>query len=148
LIFGTIGLAGLVAGMRWGLESYPVFRDNVQAQGTVVELAKEKSGVASGFVQVPVVEFSTQNNAKLRFRAGTGSDGVPGYEVGTTVDVLYDPRDPANARIGSFGQLWSAPLTAGVIGLLLMLLSILLFIKIGRFEKGLKSMGPGRETRP
>ena len=147
LIFGTIGQAALVAGTRWGLESYPVFRDNAQTQGTVVELAVEKDGTASGFVQLPVVEFSTPNNAKVRFRAGAGSDGDPEYDVGTTIDVLYDPRDPANARIGSFGQLWSAPLMAGGFGLALVLLSILLFVKIGRFEKGIKAMGPGSGVR-
>jgi len=147
LIFGMIGLAALVAGTLWGLESYPVFRDNAQTQGTVVELAVEKGGTASDFVHLPVVEFSTPDNAKVRFKAVAGSDGDPGYDVGTTVDVLYDPRNPANARLGSFGQLWSASLMAGGFGLALVLMSILLFVKIGRFEEGIKAMGPGKGAR-
>jgi uncharacterized protein DUF3592 len=147
LIFGTIGLAGLAAGTRWGLEAWPVFRDNAQTQGTVVELATEMSGTASRFVRIPIVEFSLPDNVKARFKVNAGSDSAPEYEAGTTVDVLYDPRDPANARIGSFGQLWSAPLMTGGIGLVLVLLSVLLFVKIGRFEKGIKKVGPGRGAR-
>lgn len=147
LIFGTIGLAALVAGTIWGLEAYTAFRGNVQTQGAVVELAGEKGGTASGSVQFPVVEFSTPDNAKVRFRSVMGSPGSAEYEVGTTVDVLYDPRNPANARIGSFRQLWGGPLTIGGIGFILLSLSLLLFVKIGRFEKGLGSIGSGKKDR-
>jgi hypothetical protein len=144
-IFGAIGLAALISGAIWGLESYPVFRDNVLTQGTVVNMNAEKGGNASDVIYFPVVEFTTADNVKVRFRGNEGSSGTPGYEAGTTVDVLYDPRNPANARMGSFKQLWLGPLTAGGIGLVLLLLSILLFVKIGRFEKHLKSMGPAKK---
>jgi hypothetical protein len=145
LFFGTIGLAALVAGTIWGLESYPVFRDTVPAQGTVVEEFADKAGKTSEVVYFPVVEFSIAGNDKVRFRSVTGSIGSPEYEAGTTVDVLYDPRNPADARIGSFKQLWSGPLTTGGLGLILFLLSLLLFVKIGRFEKGLKVLGSGKK---
>jgi hypothetical protein len=144
LIFGTIGLAALVAGSLWGLEAWPVFRDNIQTRGTVVELKAAKSGDASDVAHFPVVEFPTPDSRNVRFQVNAGSDGGPEYDVGTIVDVLYDPRHPANARIGSFGQLWAAPLTAGGIGLVLVLLSLHLFVKIGRFEKGLRKVGTAK----
>jgi hypothetical protein len=147
LIFGTIGLAALVAGTIWGLESYAVFRDNVSTRGTVVEEFADKAGKTSEVVYFPVVEFSTTGNGKVCFRSVIGSIGSPGYDTGTTVDVLYDPRNPSNARIGSFKQLWQGPLTTGGLGLILFLLSLLLFVKIGRFEKGLKAVGSGKKEK-
>jgi uncharacterized protein DUF3592 len=144
LIFGTIGLAALAGGTLWGLESYPVIRNNVPARGTVVEVIAEKSDASSGIAYFPIVEFSTEDNVRVRFRSATGSVGAAEYEAGTTVDVLYDPRNPANARIGSFKQLWAGPLTTGAIGFILFLLSLLLFVKIGRFEKGLRAVGSGK----
>ena len=144
-IFGTIGLAALAGGTIWGLDVYPVFRDNLPARGTVVEEVAERRDTSSDVAYFPVIEFPTADKTAVRFRAPTGSAGAPGYEVGDVVDVLYDPRNPANARIGSFGQLWSGPLTTGGLGLILFLLSLLLFIKIGRFEKGIKAVGSGKK---
>jgi len=146
LIFGTLGLAVLFAGTKWGLESYPLIRDNVSTQGVVVEEFADKTGKTSEVVYFPVVEFLTSGSVKVRFRSVIGSTGSPEYEAGTTVDVLYDPRNPANARIGSFKQLWSGPLTTGGLGLIFFLLSLLLFVKIGRFEKGLKMVGSGKRA--
>ena len=145
LIFGTIGLAALSVGTMWGLESYPLFRDSVSTQGTVVDQYEKKDDKTSDVVYFPVIEFSGTNAEKVRFQGSAGSTGAPGYEAGTPVDVLYDPRNPANAWIGSFKQLWMGPLTAGGIGFVLSLLSIVLFLKIGRFEKHLQSMGPRRK---
>lgn len=146
LIFGTIGLAALAAGTIWGLESYPVFRDNVPTQGAVVEEFADKSDKTSEVVYFPVVEFAIAGDVKVRFRSAIGSTGSPGYETGTTVDVLYDPRNPSHARIGSFKQLWTGPLTIGCLGLILFLLSLVIFVKIGRFEKGLKALGSGKRV--
>jgi hypothetical protein len=145
--FGTIGLTALIGGIIWGLESYPIIRDYVSAQGTVVGQEEERNSQTSGFAYYPVVEFTTASNAKVRFRAGAGSDRTPEYEVGTTVDVLYDLRNPANARIGSFKQLLAGPVMATGIGLTLLLLSLLLFVKIGRFERDLNAMGSGNSKR-
>jgi hypothetical protein len=142
LIFGTIGLAALIGGTKWGLESYPISRNYVSAQGTVVEYAMEKNDKKNTIMYYPVVEFLTASNAKVRFRSTEGSDGTPAYETGATVDVMYDLRSPSNARIGSIKELWTAPIMAGGVGMVLLLLSIVLFVKIGSFEKHLKSMGP------
>jgi len=141
LIFGTIGLAALISGTIWGLESYPIFRDNVSTQGTVVDQFQKKDDKTSEVVYFPVIEFLNANSVKVRFQSSTGSTGSPGYETGTTVDVIYDPYNPANAKIGRFNQLWMGPLTAGGIGLIISVLSIVLFMKIGRFEKQLQSLG-------
>ncbi len=145
-IFGTIGVALLVIGTIQGRERYPIFRDTVPARGTIVELREERSSPSSVTVYVPVVEFSTRSNARMRFRSEPGSEGVPGYEVGAEVEVLYDPRDPLHARIGSVMQLWAGPLAAGCTGLTIILLSCVLFVKIGRFEKDLRSAGAGRKS--
>src|SRR5512134_1265888 len=97
LIFGTIGLAALAGGTIWGLEVYPVFRDNVPARGTVVEAGVEKSAAASPAASFSLVEFAAADGVKVRFRARTDWEASPGHEAGDEVDVLYDPRNPADA---------------------------------------------------
>lgn len=145
LLFGTIGLAALISGTRWGLESYPLYRDSVPTQGTVVDQYRKKDDKTSEVVYFPVIEFPASGMEKFRFRGSAGSFNSPGYELGTVVDVLYNPRNPANATMGSMKQLWMGPLIAGGVGLLLSLLSVVLFVKIARFEKHLQSMGPRKK---
>jgi hypothetical protein len=142
LIFGTIGLAALIGGVIWGLESYPVFHTNESTQGTVVDQFQKKNEKTFEVVYFPVIEFISTKAERVRFQSSAGSTGAPAYDAGTIVDVLYDPHNPKNAMIGSFKQLWLGPLTTGGIGFILLLLSIVLFVKIGRFEQHLQSMGP------
>ena len=125
----------------WGLESYPLLRANVSTQGTVVDQYQKKNEKTSEIVYYPVIEFSKTSAEKVRFQSNAGSAGAPAYEVGTSVDVLYDPHNPVNAMIGSFRELLTGPLMTAGTGLLLLVLSIILFLKIGRFEKHLQSMG-------
>lgn len=141
LIFGTSGLALLLVGISWGLEAYPICRDNVFTSGTVVDLYADRSGNTSDAVVLPVIEFTIRNNTKVRFRADAGTINPAEFEKGSTINVLYDPNNPSNARIGSYTQLWRGPLIAGAMGLLITLLSLLLFIKIGRFERALGALG-------
>jgi len=142
LIFGSIGLAAVVGGTIWGFESYPFYHSRKSTQGTVVDQFMKKDEKTSEVTYFPVVEFSITIAEKKRFQGSIGSTGSPAYETGDVVDVLYDPLDPRNAMIGTFKQLWAGPLTTGGIGLVLSVLSIVLFMKIGRFEKHLRSMGP------
>jgi len=144
LIFGTIGLAALIGGTLWGLESYPIIQANVSTQGTVVDQYQNKNEVTSEVIYYPVIEFSTTGAEKVRFRSSMGSAGAPAYDTGTLIDILYDPRNPMNAMIGSFKQLMMGPVITGGVGLVITLLSIVLFMKIGRFEKHLQAMGPQR----
>ena len=45
----------------------------------------------------------------------------PGYDVGDSVELFYDPSEPQNAHIDSFVQNWFVSLILGGFGLLFML---------------------------
>ncbi len=141
LLFGTVGLAALIGGTMWGLESYPIFHANDSIQGTVVDQYQKKNEKTTEVVYFPLIEISSTGGEKVRFQSSIGSAGAPAYDNGTIVSVLYDPHNPAKVMIGSFKQLWIGPLTIGGVGLVITLLSIVLFMKIRRFEKHLQSMG-------
>jgi hypothetical protein len=53
-----------------------------------------------------------------RFTATEGSSVA--YEVGATVRVLYDPGNPASARIADSKQTWQQPLALGLFGFVLL----------------------------
>jgi hypothetical protein len=43
----------------------------------------------------------------------------PAYDVGESIEVLYDPREPTSAKIVGFWSLWGAATAMGILGLLL-----------------------------
>lgn len=143
LVFGTIGLVAVLFGIIWGLDFCTVFRNNVSTRGVVVGQSAEMSRKPGVFRFFPVVEFSAGGTA-VRFRDAAGSEGTPEPLTGSAVNVLYDPREPSRARIGTFRQLWLAPALMCGSGLVLLSLSCFLFIRLRRFEKALGAVGRGR----
>ncbi|QKE65116.1 DUF3592 domain-containing protein [Aquipseudomonas campi] len=73
----------------------------------------------------PVVEFSPRSGERVTV-AGTVCSR-PGYEIGESVELLYDRTEPQNAHINSFAQNWFVSLMLGGFGLVF-LLGGLLFI--------------------
>ena len=68
----------------------------------------------------PVVRFETPRGEEHRFRADLYV-AWRDYGMGETVPVLYDPRQPADARVDDSLLLWIGPLIAAAFGLILTL---------------------------
>jgi hypothetical protein len=143
LIFGGLGLFALVAGVIWGFRRSELFRGGLRTQGVVVDQFKSVSSTVSdekasstgvSISYYPVVEFQTERGATIRFRGATGS-GVPDYETGAVVTVVYRPNDPQQAKILSFSQFWLGPLVVTVAGLVLFLMGVGTFFLIGQSER-------------
>ena len=71
----------------------------------------------------PQIEFTTASGTRVSYPQG---GFVFGYRVGQTVQVLYDPDDPAHtARVGTVGALWFVPILLLGIGVAFVLSGIL-----------------------
>jgi hypothetical protein len=82
------------------------------AQGTVTELIEVRDSDGSSSTFKPVVKFVTPGGEEISFTSSYSSR-PPAYDVGDPVDVLFVRGD---ARIKSFGSLWSGPLILGGLG--------------------------------
>ena len=121
LIFGSIGTVLFIAGCVWGYQRAVLYLEGAAAQGQVVEILK--SSRRDGYSYRPVVEFLVGGEAKHRL-IGSPGHGGPWYELGSTVKVLYDPKNPETAMIADFREFFQEPLFVGLIGLLLLAPSI------------------------
>ena len=92
----------------------------VAARGVVVEMARNDSTHSN--TSAPVVEFEHERK-KFRFKDSIGSD-PPAYRRGDSVDVLYDPADPRNARIDRGRWNEAVPISIGGFGALLCFLGL------------------------
>ena len=59
------------------------------------------------------VKFTTREGREISFHSKVSTTHRD-YRAGTSVRVLYDPRDPEHAEIASFVRLWLLPFTLSV----------------------------------
>jgi hypothetical protein len=112
-VYATLALLGaalIAAGGYQAWSTRQFVASSAEAIGTVVAL--ESSGGRKPTYR-PLVRFRTAGGVEVVFREGVGSN-PPSFAAGERVRVLYDPGDPARARVGAFTTLWIvAALLAG-----------------------------------
>lgn len=86
------------------------------AQGVVIENVRYFDDEGDELYR-PIVEFRDSNGTAHQFSSNVSSSS-PQFDVGETADILYDPREPENARIDGFMQRGLFPLLFGGFGLL------------------------------
>lgn len=93
-----------------------------QTQGTIVDMVLSRGSSSSStnasYTYAPVFEFRAISGQMIRVQESVSSN-PPQFQVGETVEVLYDPEDPQNARINKWSNLYLFPTLFGVIGLLI-----------------------------
>lgn len=94
------------------------------ATGIVIDVAQSTDGDGDTTYR-PVIEFLAENGQSYIFTGRTGSSSRP--QVGSSIDVLYDPADPQGATEKTFTNLWLFPIVFGGFGLV-----FLIFMAIGR----------------
>lgn len=126
-----VSLGLLIAAFYLYQNSSMFLEGAVTTEGTVIELVRSSS--EDSITYRPVVQFTPQNNSAMKFLSVTGSN-PPAYSPGQRVEVLYDPDNPANAKLKSFFSLWGAPLIVGGVGGVFFLI-----VMVGFFVPGLKT---------
>jgi len=109
-IFAVAGL-GLLAGGVFSVRHTRRFLETaVAAPGVVTEnVLREDTSSTRGtsWAYYPRVRFRTADGQDISFISSTGTS-PPSHRVNEPVTILYDPRQPYNASINSFGSLWAA----------------------------------------
>jgi uncharacterized protein DUF3592 len=114
-IFLVVGL-GLLGGSVYSILSTRAFLANaISADGVVIGLEERWDSDDGGYTYYPRVRFQTEGGQFHEFTGDVGSS-PPSFDIGETVEVLFDPAAPASARIDSFMQLWFVSLILGAIG--------------------------------
>ncbi|MCS7222735.1 MAG: DUF3592 domain-containing protein [Anaerolineae bacterium] len=128
-LIALIGGGILFLGIQWRANTQAFVASAARAEGRVVELAVE-TRVEEGQEKrlfYPVVEFTTEDGRVIRFREGTGSN-PPSHQVGDTVQVLYNPQVPEDARLEGW-SLWIGPTLVLAFGTLFIFLGAIAFLQ-------------------
>lgn len=131
-----LGLLGL-GGVSTGAAAYQFYRsERLTKSGTstkaiVTRLEWRPSSFNDNAVDTgdyaPEFTFESGDGAKHVVVSKFGSSPCP-YAVGQEISVLYDPANPGDAEVNSFGTLWVLPGILGLVGIVMMSVGIGLYL--------------------
>lgn len=108
ILFSITGIGMLIGSFLSYNSTHNFIKNSSSTIGTVTELRLHTSSSSSSSkssTYYPIVKFKTQKGESAELESNVGSY-PPSFRVGETVSVLYNPNNPAEAEINSFGQLW------------------------------------------
>ena len=121
LLVAGVGL--MLLGIHLHKQTGTFLEKAVRARGTVVGMVR--SGTSDSVTSAPIVQFEHEGR-RYRFQDSVGSN-PPAWRSGDAVDVLYDPSQPADARIDRGGWNRLIPLLVAAFGALLCLAAIVVY---------------------
>lgn len=144
LIFGVVGILplGLGAYVYTDISSFEAIA--IPSEGEVTEIflatSKARAGGSDLNSYAPKVAFTTKDGTLVEYRASASSSD-PGYKVGDTVPILYDPNEPERAKINSFFHMWLFPTILLSVGSLFTALALLIVVLDFKERKALTVQG-------
>ena len=110
----------LTAIMSLGLSAYLFINTRkfvsaaTKTKGTVIRL-DPRQGSKGGTVYLPIFEFRTVDGQVMTV-AHDSAQKPPQYKVGQSIDVLYNPENPQDAKISGSTNLYLLPVILAVVG--------------------------------
>lgn len=118
IVFNIFLVVGLIMLTISGIICYNVKKFNataVKTSGTVIDLIAKRSSSGKSSTYSPVVTYNDASGTKHRYISSFSSN-PPGYDIGETVEILYDPKKPDDATIAGWSEYFGA-MICGILGL-------------------------------
>ena len=115
VVFLVVGIGMLVGFSLTYRQSRALVAGAERSDGEVVDVEYNRRPGDSTGMYCPVFQFMTKDGRTIRVTSKIRSSS-PSFHRGDKVTVLYDPKNPDNAAIQSFLDLYFMPMVFGLIG--------------------------------
>jgi len=128
LVFVGVGFLFIGLAVFFLIRTRNFINNSEKTQGQVILNLYQADSEGGGGGYTPVFEFRTAQGKKVE---GSGDLAVnpPQYKVGQTVEVLYDPKKPEEARINKGLNLYYIPGFLAFFGLVFGVMGFFFLIK-------------------
>jgi hypothetical protein len=126
VVFGLVGSLLFVIGIFIWIRTRAFVGSSQEVKGTVIRMLSS-SGSEGGTVYAPVFRFTTIQGQVMEVEEKVYSN-PPGFSVGESVDILYDPRNPSTARPKKWFSLYFVPLLLSGMGAIFACIGLVLLI--------------------
>jgi len=122
---GLLGLALIGTGHWLAQDLYHLLAFGKTANGRITGYKRVYQPTDRMHVYYPKVAFTTHDGESVRFQDKVGSGAsTTGRRSGTTVTVIYNPKNPQQARIDRGWWNWAIPCGLLFFGALILFLSL------------------------
>ncbi len=131
IILLVIGICMILGASNVAINTNNFLDEATIELGEVIDLVEVRSDGSSTYA--PVVNFLDSGGNSYEF-IPSASSNPPGYFIGEKLEVLYLPLNPLEAKINSFYSVWGSTVILGMIGLILLVISLPLMLS-GRLSR-------------
>ena len=114
LVFGGVGFLLAALALFFLIRTRIFIRNSQLTQGTVTQMVYSSDSESGGYT--PVFRFRTLEGQEIEV-SGSLRSNPPQFQVGQTIDVLYNPDNPQKARIKKWMNLYFVSALLGFLGL-------------------------------
>jgi Protein of unknown function (DUF3592) len=123
ILFAGIGIIMLAIGAFLLVREMAFLSNDLSATATVTSLASDLDSSGNP-VKCPVVNFTAANGQAVYYDASDFCANPPRYQVGQTIQVLYDPQNPKDVQFSGFVGEFGEGILFAFLGLLFFLFGI------------------------
>ena len=126
IVFSLVGLLLAAIGVFIWIRTRVFLNTAQEVKGTVIHMVYRRSSKGGGGYS-PVYQFRTIEGQTIEVSDNLSSN-PPMFHEGQIIDVLYDPKNPQNARIKKWMSLYFVPALLGGMGLIFGGIGVVLLI--------------------
>ena len=126
-VFLLLGSVMIVYGLKLFYDTVIFLRAAARTIGTVIRFDGAQNSNPQG-KNLAVFEYRTNDGSVYQLTSTVVTD-PPAYEIGDTATLLYHKRNPRNARIKSFTELWLVQVLLIVFGIICSFTGLFMFLK-------------------
>lgn len=134
-----IGLLGITFAFVRSAQNF--IQKATETQGRVTALTPVTDKQNGSVTYAPVFTYTASDGQTYTITSSMSSN-PPDFAVGQNVPILYDPQNPAGARLKSAGQLYLIPLIVGPIGLVFIAVGFVLLVLDLRYRRRRAAAAP------
>jgi hypothetical protein len=127
LLVAGIGALMLGIGLFLFFHTRAFLSRAVAVTGTVVDFRVTRD--AEGPAYQPIISFETTEGETRRFMDSVGT-GEPGFEVGESAPVAYDPANPERTKLVNRFHLWFLPGLLSSLGAVVLAMGVALALAL------------------
>jgi hypothetical protein len=122
MILAIIGLVLMVIGVGVGSRQYQKVIGSEVAEGRVESLSPHRGSKGGTTYSVNAV-FQDAQGELHRYESGFSSSN-PGFDVGDPIRIFFNPQDPSECGVVSFGYRFGFPYIIAIVGLMLLVVPV------------------------
>lgn len=140
VFFVLIGITALIFGVKSYKSAKYLATEGLTSSGTVtkiesrIEHKTDSDGFSYSVTEYrPIMEYVVEDTPHSFTKAGWSESQK--YTVNERVELIYDPTDPADARINTTGGIYGTSIALAIIGLIFTIIGIVMVIGARKKEE-------------